>query len=315
MTTVYVICPDHDSPSGDIIRLYELVDILNKYSIKSFIIHHRRDFKIAWFKNSTPVKYIDSADITDNDLIIIPEVYGNNIMDYFSGVRKIIFNQNVCNTLEKFYGDMDKAKSFYLHQDVVQVMVVSENDFYTLEWIFPDIKLSRIYNSINEELFYYNPNKSKTIAFMPAKELNEYNLLVDILHLKNVLDGYSIKRIDKLSVEECAEVMREAVIFLSFSMNAGFSDHLAEAMACGCIVIGYHGQGGKEFFKEDLTYEIQPSDIIEFSKSVKEIIDEFNVKSHKIGKTGQRASEFILKKYSQARQEKSILKVISQFIV
>ena len=50
--------------------------------------------------------------------------------------------------------------------------------------------------------------------------------------------------------------MRLATIFLTFSNQEGFGLPPVEAMACGCLVVGYHGHGGKEFLKPEWSFRL-----------------------------------------------------------
>ncbi|WP_158797418.1 glycosyltransferase family 4 protein [Pedobacter sp. L105] len=313
-STVYVLCPDLKSPFGGVMKLYELADTLNANGIKSFIVHEDKNLEIDWFNHTTPVTDFKSIKVKADDLLIIPEVFGSQIPNFYPGVRKIIFNQNSFYTLLPFNWDIELARKVYFHQDIVQVIVVSEYDFDFFSWLFPGLKISRIILGITDKLFYDQPHKQKIIAVMPRKVIDDYNQLIQLLLLKNDLDGYTIKIIDNLTLKECAAILREAAIFLSFSHKESFSLPPAEAMACGCIVIGYHGQGGKEFFRNDLTFVIEQSDMISYAKCVMDVIDKFKTNPLETQKIGKRASQFILERYSLANQERSILEVIRKFI-
>jgi len=313
MPIVYVICPDLATPYGGVMKLYELVDTLNANHIESFIIHDDKNFKVTWFHHSTRITDFKSIQVEKDDLLIFPENYGRIILHFYPGVKKIIFNQNTFYALLPFE-DLEYAKKVYLHPDIVQIIVVSDHDFNFMKSLFPMAKLSRITLGINEKLFYYNTQKKKQIAVIPRKATEDYNLLSQLLALREDLGEYTIKIIDQVSIEQCAEILRESEIFLSFSYKESFGLPPAEAMACGCIVIGYHGQGGKEFFKEGLTYAIEPADILTYANCIKNVIEQFN--DHPIGikETGRKASQFILKKYSLAEQERSILATIKPFL-
>ena len=43
-------------------------------------------------------------------------------------------------------------------------------------------------------------------------------------------------------------LMKKSLIFLSFGHPEGFGLPVAEALACGCAVVGYSGLGGRELF-------------------------------------------------------------------
>jgi hypothetical protein len=314
MPTVYVICPDNNTPTGGILKLYDFVDVLNANHIKSFIVHNDRDFRVSWFSNSTKITDLKSTIPQPDDLLVIPEIWADRVLTTWPGIRKIIYNQDSFNSIIPFYSNPEILREVYLHKDVVQVIVVSDYDVDALGWLLPGIKLDRVYHGINDQLFYFNPNKSKIIAMMPRKGREDYHLLEDILRIKNNMDGFAIQTIDRMTQAQCAEVLRQSAIFLSFSNKEGFGLPPAEAMACGCIVIGYHGMGGKEFFKENLTFNIESTDLFNYAKQVDNVINEFKINPLMTSQIGKRASEYILKNYSLANQEKSILKIIKQLI-
>jgi len=314
MPKVYVFCPDHNKPSGGTMKLYELVDTLNANGMESFIVHTDKEFRITWFPNSTRLTDFYSLIIYEDDLLIYPEIYGEDIIKYWPGVRKIIFNQNSFYALRVFDEKPHQARNVYLHPDIIQVIVVSDYDFELFTWLFPNIKLSKITYGINEELFHFTSAKKMQIAVIPRKLPADYIFLDNLLKMKDELGEFKIKLIEQISYQECAEILRESMIFLSFSSKEGFGLPPAEAMACGCIVIGYHGLGGKEFFKNELTFSIEPWDMMNYAQQIIKVIKQFEENKTKTFQIGKSASEFILKKYSLSNQEKSILNIIKPLL-
>src|ERR1700722_4905893 len=96
MTTprVFVLCPDHDAPSGGIRKLYRHVDVLASHDISAFVHHKRPGFRCSWFANTTPIVYAGAANVTLADYVVVPEIYGLKLPSLFPGIRKVIFNQN-----------------------------------------------------------------------------------------------------------------------------------------------------------------------------------------------------------------------------
>lgn len=314
MGVVYVLGTANLAPSGGVKKLYEFVDTLNANNIKSFIIYNT-SHSLDWFVNSTMTTEFKSVRITQDDLLIIPEVIADRVLTVCPGVRKIIFNQNSFKTFKPFInGNLSDVKRVYFHQDVVQVIAASAYDMNVLSRLFPGIKLSRFYYGIDDQLFHFQPNKKKMIAVMPRKERQDAIFLECLLRTKDKLNGFEIRIIDLMPYEECARILRQSAIFLSFSYQESFGLPPAEAMACGCIVIGYHGQGGKEFFKKDLNYSIEQSNLIEYAEQVNKVIEQYNTNYADTLQMGKRASEYILENYSMANQEKSILDIIRRFI-
>jgi glycosyltransferase involved in cell wall biosynthesis len=73
--------------------------------------------------------------------------------------------------------------------------------------------------------------------------------VLNILHARGVLDGWEVISIDGLPEHEVAERLRSCAVFLSFGHPEGCPLPPLEAMASGCVVVGYHGRGGREYFK------------------------------------------------------------------
>ena len=60
--------------------------------------------------------------------------------------------------------------------------------------------------------------------------------------------GWSIRAIDKCSLESVALSMQESFLFLSFGFPEGFGRYSLSHCVSGCRLIGYDGVGGQEIF-------------------------------------------------------------------
>ncbi len=61
------------------------------------------------------------------------------------------------------------------------------------------------------------------------------------------LDDLSFVAIEKLSLADYARVLKESAIYAATSTAEGFPRSLVEAMACGCLCLGFHGIGGRDY--------------------------------------------------------------------
>ena len=61
------------------------------------------------------------------------------------------------------------------------------------------------------------------------------------------LKQLSFHELPRMRHEEVANARKEALLFLSCGHPEGFGLPLAEAIACGCMVVGYHGLAGRDF--------------------------------------------------------------------
>jgi glycosyltransferase involved in cell wall biosynthesis len=100
--------------------------------------------------------------------------------------------------------------------------------------------------------------------------------------------------------------LSESAIYFSTSLYEGFGLPPIEAMACGCIVVGFHGGGGLEYASSENGYWCEEGDIIECVRTLGNVISNIKNNDKKVNKVRNQA----LKKageYTFDRQEKEIL--------
>lgn len=311
---IYYLCPDDDTPSGGIKMIYRHVDILNRNNISANVLHQREGFRCAWFLNDTGISYLEKTRIHASDFLVVPEIYGPGITKIGSNVRKVIFNQNCYNTFLHYSIDPTNKTTPYRQNDVIAVLVVSEDNKQYLEYVYPELKVIRLHYGINPDLFSYYSEKKKQICFMPRKHVNEAVQVINILKFRDVLDDFTIIPIEHKSEEEVGDIFKDSLLFLSFGYPEGFGLPPAEAMACGCIAVGYHGMGGKEFFKSEFAYPIEQGNIISFANTVEQLLKEYQLNPDTLIAQGKMASDFILQTYSIEREEEDIIGCWSQMI-
>ena len=305
--TIYVLCPDNDVPSGGIKQLYRHVDTLNRNGIAASIIHQDDGFRCTWFENNTRVSYTSNCRLGESDYLVVSEIYGPAITDIKTGIRKVVYNQNSYLTFRGFSLTKSDLPSPYLHPDVLAALVVSEDSKRYLQYAFSQLKVKRIHHSIDPTLFGYKAMKKQQIAFMPRRNQQDIIQVINILKYRGALQGYELIPIQDRSEAEVAAILKESLIFLSFSRAEGFGLPPAEAMACGCIVVGYHGQGGKEFFDPEFSYPIPQGEVITFAKTVERVLELAASDRSALAKKGETAARFIEKNYSVAREEEDIV--------
>ena len=79
-------------------------------------------------------------------------------------------------------------------------------------------------------------------------------------------------------------------------------------------MIGYHGQGGKELFKEEFSYPIEYHNLINFTKKVEEVIRQYEINKEYLIKKGELASQFIHQKYSLESEEAAIVRIWTKIL-
>lgn len=336
---IYYLCPDNNHPTGGVRVIYRHVDILNQNGFEAYVLHQTRGFRCTWFFNDTKIAYtkfplksfksrlrskiyqhIKSENITDipisegvepaindKDLLVIPENKGPDLASIGRGIPKVILNQNGFLTFKGYSFDKNRLITPYHDKSVKAVLVNSEHCEGYVRYAFPQANVYPFILSIDPSQFYFQSQKKKQICFSRIKSETDAMQVMNILKFRGTLADFEIVPFINISQGKIAELMRESLIFLSFGYREGFGLPAAEAMACGCIVIGYHGWGGKEFFSPDFSFPIEDGDIIGFAQQVEHVIQRYNEDENYFFEQRRQASEYILNHYSPDKEEQVLM--------
>jgi glycosyltransferase involved in cell wall biosynthesis len=335
--TVYYLCPELKTPVGGVRVIYRHVEILNKHNISAYVVHKTRGFRVDWFKNDTPIVYWRNnlwdklsaklkrrsdpdavielpitggsrSSINAADVLAVPEMYGPDLVAaYGRGIKKVILNQNCYLTFNGYSLQRDRLITPYNHKDVLATLINSFDGVDYLHYAFPDLPLHRFRLSIDPQLFSFQANKKKQICFSRIKNEADAMQVINILKFRGVLKDYEIVPFINKPQNEVAQIYKDSLLLLSFGYPEGFGLPPAEAMACGCVAIGFHGGGGKEFFKPEFSYPIKQGDIIGFARTVEEVIKAYESNPAAILEKGHLAANYISDYYSPKNEEAEVV--------
>lgn len=306
--TAWFICPDFDKPSGGIRKLYRSVDILNDAGFQAAIVHRRPGFRCTWFDNRTRVLGRSQVVLSQRDLIVIPEVYGRSIGDLPKGIRRIIFNQGAYLMLDLLISEPSSAALYLGDPDLAAVLVVSEDSAGVVAYAFPGVHVRCIRNSIDPAIFHpSSASKSRRIAYMPRRRAEEAAQVLRLLTLRGALNGWEVIAIENRTEIEVADLLRTVQIFLSFSKREGFGLPPLEALACGCLVVGYSGFGGREFFRPPFATAIEDGDVVAFARAVENTIHLIDKAPEEAAAAGAMGARFVLERYSRDAERTDLL--------
>src|SRR5262249_2171894 len=151
------------------------------------------------------------------------------------------------------------------------VVVVSEDNKAYLQHLFPRVSIRRMHYAIDPNHFHARDSKRRSLAYMPRKRRQETIDVLGILAIRGALRNWDVVAIDGVDEAQAGVMMRSASLFLSFSHREGLPLPPAEAMACGCLVVGFHGHGGRDFGEHALW--VPDGDVIEFAQRVETILN------------------------------------------
>jgi glycosyltransferase involved in cell wall biosynthesis len=228
-------------------------------------------------------------------------------------MNKVIFNQNCFYTFNGFSIDQSLKKCIYTNSKLLHTIVVSKNSKDYLNYTFPNLNVDRITLGIDSNKFYFDKNvKKNQIAFMPRKLEDDITQLLNILKYRNCLKNWDLVTIENKSEDEVATILNESKIFLSFYHREGFGLPPAEAMSSGCLVIGYTGKAGKEYFLPNITFPIIEGEIIKYAKELESLL--LNFDNEKTLEIGKQASEFIHNTYNFKNEKDSVISVWNKIL-
>ena len=242
---IFYLCPDFNRPSGGVRRLYRHVEVLRQEGFEAYIMHSRSGFKPSWFLHDVPIVYsCDSSQLNRADVVVIPEG-APSAMKQISAlpVKKVV----IALSSSYIFPDIDTGKNWGDYG----IKWVMTNSKITKDFIQWSMNIENIYligSSFDRDLCYYDPAaKRQKVAYLKRKDTFS-PVIEKILKSRNhCFCELEFRAIENLSLEDYTAALRETQIFLTTSAAESFPLCFIEAMACGCVCIGFDGIGCKEF--------------------------------------------------------------------
>ena len=275
--------PDINRPIGGVKQMHRLCEVLASSGRNATLIQDDESFHPRWFQSDVNTisreKWIKRSDLNvRRDVVVLPETFANVFYTYAPGLPKVIFNQNGSYTFgqrtHKPWPNPNEILKIYTDDDLFSVLCVSRYDEDLLVKCLgiDSRRVSRLVNPIESKLFCLGSKKRRQISYMPRKHTQDASIVTALLENQPWWPGWKLVPIHEKSQVEVAHILQESIAFLAFGHPEGFGLPLAEAMACGCALIGYSGLGGRELFqmglKHGFAYEVAFGDWYGFIQGV-----------------------------------------------
>ena len=313
---IYVLSPDIPTPTGGIKVLYRHVDILVSKGYRASIVHQQPGFRCTWFENTTPVTYMPFVRFAPGDFLVVPEIYGPELAAALPGVTKVIYNQSGSLTFQGYPMDGSGDMTPYLDPSVVAAFVISDTVAAYVGYVFPGMPLYRMHWSIDFGTFSYvgASHKDRQICFMPRRHAEEATQVFNILKFRGALEGFRVVAIEGMTARQTADVMGKSMLFFSFGYPEGLPLPPAEAMARGCVVVGYDGWGGREYFKREFCYPIEAGDVLAFAETAERVLAACRAGERSALERGRTASKYIREHYSRQIEEEDVVRAWTELM-
>jgi glycosyltransferase involved in cell wall biosynthesis len=258
--------PPSNTPAGGVKVIYQHSELLNSLGMESAVWHPNDDsFKCVWFNNE--IKTIKLEDLNPNtDLIVLPEIWTSTHANIFknAGFKVAIYVQNCYYTHFNLNTNNSNAiQESYAAADLV-LSISQDTTKYLINFLnIPNEKILLQRYSINTSLFL-PATKSKIISYMPRKMSDHSSRVINILNSLLPANSWSIEQIHNMNEQQVADALARSMIFLAFSEFEGLPVPPVEAAICGNYVIGYHGQGGTEYWNSPNFQNVEQGNIQQF---------------------------------------------------
>ena len=272
MTEIVYFSPNPSQASGGVKVIYRHASLINEMGLDNLnaCVYHFVDpaSESVWHEQHFRQKD-DGVLVASRDFVVLPECH---LGDYWSrcaaqGIRYSIFVQNAY----LLGAGLDRTVVRKAVESASLIMVISDDSRRYLEWLFPDVapRVLPLRWSIPAGLFSPDQAKSRVITFMPRRMADHAFRVIDLL-LDRLPPGWQIRALDGMTESQVSDALSQSRIFMAFSGLEGLALPPGEAAMAGNKVVGYHGQGGKEYWDPALFRQVECGDLLGFAQAVLE---------------------------------------------
>ena len=333
------LCPDRKTSSGGIAVIYDIVALLNSSGHEAAVVHNtphavypdyqgtvpkfftrrvinqhwnhsglRQKLKILRDRGKTKSPRLTELKLRPSDVIVIPEFWLPEGMEAFPDQCLIVFVQNPYALMRAY--DRAQQRGLSVSDRIsywLGMSAVCRSHFEMLQ-----LKPTAYFPvSMKPHEFCFSEKKQNLISYMPRKRPLEARIIAHALKQRLRGTDYRLEALDNLPRAAVAKKLSESRIFVSLLHREGLGFPAAEAMASGCIVVGFDGLGGAEFFDKTTGVPVTEGDVPGIVSAIENILVEYEENPERLDTLRRNASEYIRDNYSKARFENGILSVWS----
>ena len=264
-----------------------------------------KNFKSKWFKNNIKLRK-DFLFDKEKDFVIFPEIFSQFAKELCikNNVPYAIFVQNGYSLNST--NDYKTLEDVYKYAKFILSYSNDISKCVKLAFHKGSNKILRTNISVDAKKFNFKTKKNNLITYMPRKLPTHSDNLV--FFLRNSLPkSWKFKSLHNLSENEVYKYLLKSKIFLSFSNMEGLGMPPIEAAIAGNKIIGYPGQGGKQYWKEPLFTEIPHGNISRFIDKIFE-----NIKKKDSIMKIRMVRKKIINQFSVEQEKKHLIKMIKK---
>jgi hypothetical protein len=341
MTTRYLfLCPDSKSASGGIAVIYDVVSLLNGAGYDAAIVHNapsagypdyptpvpafytrrmrdvywrysglKTKFRLMWERWTSGKRQLKPITFLPSDVIVAPEFQLAEAIEAFDGWPIVVFVQNPFSLMASYH--RASQRGFVPQRSVKFWLGIA--DVCRTHLSILGLEPSAFFPvSMKPHEFPFQQEKQKLITYMPRKRPIEAMLISEALKRRGNLQGYQIEALDNIPRSAVAEKLKDSRIFISLLHQEALGFPAAEAMAAGCIVVGYDGLGTAEYFDSTVGVPVTEGDVAGLVEAIERIIAQYETNPAPFEAMRKKAAVRVTQLYSMIAFEDGLIKAWEQ---
>ncbi len=308
---LWFLLPDVVNPSGGVWVVYRHVELLRRHGVDATVVHQRAGFRYPWTHPDTPVVAVDDVRVGRGDLLVWPDVAAGSLRQVPREQPVAVFNQNCYLSPWERPDASRRSDNPYRAPNLVGVVTTNRDHVGVLSRAFPHLDVRRVFLSVDPAIRADPTRKEALVTYMPRKNPAHAERVVSALHDRDAFDGLEVVAIHGRSHAETVDLLERSSVFLSFGHPEGWALPPAEAMAAGCVVVGYHGRGGREYWTPGTSWPVDFGDHATFVETAQRVLDALRADAAGVHAQGARAAAAIRAAYPAELEERSVVDVWS----
>jgi hypothetical protein len=259
--TIRIMAPDLPLPSGGIKVIYNYVEHLVALGHDAKVWHGTPGFRYPSWPSTAPVDTGLELSFVKGDVLVMPETGGSK----WSFLNPDVPHVMLCQGMDFVFADADFLRDVPgdypgWPQATCALGVSDAITTFLQRACAPGFPIHQV--PVEIEGYFVPQAKEKRIALMPRRRREDLLGAVQLIRRSGRLRDWEIVLIDGMTQAQVADELGRSAIFLFGAEREGVGLPGAEAMAAGCHVIGFTGDGAKEYLRSDTGDVILDSDVV-----------------------------------------------------
>lgn len=322
------LCPEVSAASGGVAVIYACVEMLRGAGYDAAVLHSRPGYRYGNTPFTPPVVFspelekgfvlqsgrgrklhywaqrlrrrigptvAETGSVLASDVLVVPEFMIRTAARTFPRQAKVVFSQNSFSYIDFYHKTL--MQGLDPDQGVLCNIGINETsmDAFALMSRCPQ---RRIVVSPDLEIFPFGAQKQRKIAYMPRKRKGTADFVHLMLTRRGLVSDFDLIRLDGMPQAEVARHMHDSLIFLSLMKEEALGFPGIEAMASGCIVVGYTGLGTEEYFTLQTGFPVREGDTAGLVMTIERVAAEYRKDPAPLDALRQHASRLVRGRYN-----------------